>query len=89
MAVENAQAPGTKHEHRSAGKKNARELNCELPLLPRESWRDRPDKERRSEHAEQNQHRCNQRQCADHGACYPVCVLVLFTGEQPCIHRDE
>ena len=89
MAVEDAEAPGRKHQQTSAREQNFDQSDGEIPLLAGESGHDRIDQVWGGEDADQHQQRNDERQEGDHRSRHPAGLSVVLVRQQPGVDGNK
>ena len=89
MAVQDAEAPRGHHQQARAGKEDAHERDGQLALRAVEAGGDDVDQQRRREHAEQHQHRGEQRQDREDGARHAARFFLFFARQQTGVNGNE
>jgi hypothetical protein len=89
MAVEHPEAPRREHEQPRAGEEDAHKPLGQRALLPLEAHRDAVDEQRRGEHADEHQHRDDEREQGEDGPGDAVGLLLVVLRKQARVDGDK
>jgi hypothetical protein len=89
VTVENAEAPRGQHQQPRAGKQNPNQLDRQLAFRAGKSGRDCRNQQRRGEHAEEHQHRDDERPERTDRAGNMVGLLAVAARDERGVHGDE